>query len=330
MSHPFFGSALPIHSLDPDAPMREAGINDRQISSDRTRDPSPSFPSKPSFSRNRGRHSENASVGRRKRPGEVRTDLRCLLNNEIRQPGRVIDSLGITRRVVSDPLPRNPGVLDVELRACTPQSASVTTPPSSVGSDPSPKEKTPVKLFNVNSRARPYLGIYVKNAARVKEVSSSLSSVPQGLVAQDDVINTVPVTSVERPCPSPVALGKRFIQNHPPRIPRTPTAVVPIGTVQPTPFTTHLLKAQTYKSAHGQITVLPSRSLLVDFREGERRRGKKGNEVFIVDPTGMGVSSVIGLSPLRLLNCFDSGKSIQCTAPQHSMLLERSNRHLFN
>jgi hypothetical protein len=41
-----------------------------------------------------------------------------------------------------------------------------------------------------------------------------------------------------------------------------------------------------HKTVHGQVTILPSRSLLVDFREGERRRGKKGDQVFVADPDG--------------------------------------------
>jgi polo-like kinase 4 len=52
------------------------------------------------------------------------------------------------------------------------------------------------------------------------------------------------------------------------------------------------LKPQVHKTIHGQLTILPSRSLLVDFREGERRRGKKGDEVFVVDPSGKEVSPV--------------------------------------
>ncbi|KAI0769454.1 kinase-like domain-containing protein [Trametes elegans] len=46
------------------------------------------------------------------------------------------------------------------------------------------------------------------------------------------------------------------------------------------------LKPQTHKVARGQLVILPSRSLLVDFREGERRRGGKGREVMVISPDG--------------------------------------------
>ncbi|KAJ3821787.1 kinase-like domain-containing protein [Lentinula raphanica] len=61
---------------------------------------------------------------------------------------------------------------------------------------------------------------------------------------------------------------------------------LPIGTTRPSAFNTSLLSAQTHKTANGQITILPSRSLLVDFRQGERRRGNPGTEVFVVSPDG--------------------------------------------
>ncbi|KAI0661363.1 kinase-like domain-containing protein [Cubamyces menziesii] len=46
------------------------------------------------------------------------------------------------------------------------------------------------------------------------------------------------------------------------------------------------LKPQTYKISRGQLVVLPSRSLLVDFREGERRKGGTGKEVLVINPEG--------------------------------------------
>ncbi|KAJ8072322.1 hypothetical protein PM082_015881 [Marasmius tenuissimus] len=64
------------------------------------------------------------------------------------------------------------------------------------------------------------------------------------------------------------------------------TTILPIGTVRPTAFSTTLLSPRVHKTVNGQITILPSRSALVDFREGERRRGRRGVEVFVVSPTG--------------------------------------------
>ncbi len=57
------------------------------------------------------------------------------------------------------------------------------------------------------------------------------------------------------------------------------------------PFSTSLLSPKTHKLAHGQLVVLPSRSVLVDFREGERRKGRKGDEVMVVSPIGDQVKS---------------------------------------
>lgn len=65
---------------------------------------------------------------------------------------------------------------------------------------------------------------------------------------------------------------------------------LPIGTSRPLHFNTSLLNPKTHKSANGQITILPSRSLLIDFRENERRRGSKGDDVLLIDSTGTMVS----------------------------------------
>ncbi|KAJ7147483.1 kinase-like domain-containing protein [Mycena crocata] len=62
--------------------------------------------------------------------------------------------------------------------------------------------------------------------------------------------------------------------------------ILPIGTTSPVPFTTALLSPEIHKTVHGQISVLPSHSMLVDLREGERRRGQKGTEVLLIDSQG--------------------------------------------
>ncbi|KAJ7780585.1 kinase-like domain-containing protein [Mycena maculata] len=61
---------------------------------------------------------------------------------------------------------------------------------------------------------------------------------------------------------------------------------IPVGTTRPLPFTTALLSPDVHKTVHGQISVLPSSSLLVDLRGGERRRGQKGVEVLLINPQG--------------------------------------------
>jgi hypothetical protein len=56
-------------------------------------------------------------------------------------------------------------------------------------------------------------------------------------------------------------------------------------------LSTSLLSPKTHKLANGQLVILPSRSVLVDFREGERKKGRKGDEVMVVSPTGDQVKS---------------------------------------
>ena len=51
------------------------------------------------------------------------------------------------------------------------------------------------------------------------------------------------------------------------------------------------LTPKTHKLSNGNVTVLPSKALLVDFREGERRKGRKGDQVFVVNPDGKMVKS---------------------------------------
>lgn len=58
------------------------------------------------------------------------------------------------------------------------------------------------------------------------------------------------------------------------------------------PLSTSLLPPKTHKLAGGQLAILPSRSVLVDFREGERRTGRKGDEVLVVSPNGDQVKAV--------------------------------------
>ncbi|KAI9465437.1 hypothetical protein BJY52DRAFT_1113705 [Lactarius psammicola] len=65
--------------------------------------------------------------------------------------------------------------------------------------------------------------------------------------------------------------------------PLLPTPSEPSGRE---PLSTSLLSSKTHKLAHGQLVILPSRSVLVDFREGERRKGRKGDEVMVVSPIG--------------------------------------------
>lgn len=60
-----------------------------------------------------------------------------------------------------------------------------------------------------------------------------------------------------------------------------PTSVPRLNTAYLVPY--------THKIGSGNVTVLPSLSLLVDLREGERRKGWKGNEVLVISPDGTDV-----------------------------------------
>lgn len=69
------------------------------------------------------------------------------------------------------------------------------------------------------------------------------------------------------------------------------TVGMPVDSTKPPILNTEYLSPGTYKTMKGQVTVLhSSRSLLVDFREGERRKGRKGDEVIVIAPDGYTVS----------------------------------------
>lgn len=53
-----------------------------------------------------------------------------------------------------------------------------------------------------------------------------------------------------------------------------------------TPLNTAYLSPKMHKLTSGNVTVLPSKALLVDFREGERRKGRKGDRVLVISSDG--------------------------------------------
>jgi polo-like kinase 4 len=75
-----------------------------------------------------------------------------------------------------------------------------------------------------------------------------------------------------------------------------PLTSLPIGTTRPTQFNTLGLNSQTHKTAYGQVTILPSHALLVDFRESQRRKGFKGDEVILIDSDGSMVGAYVGMN----------------------------------
>jgi len=108
------------------------------------------------------------------------------------------------------------------------------------------------------------------------------------------IMDTVVPESHSTPAATkPNAIPKR-VSSSPTRLPPSEPPYHPFdnppskGTNVPRPklFDTSFLPPQTHKVGRGQLVVLPSRTLLVDFREGERRQGRQGIEVFTIGPDG--------------------------------------------
>lgn len=71
---------------------------------------------------------------------------------------------------------------------------------------------------------------------------------------------------------------------HPIPIPRTsPPKALQVAPLLP----------QTHKTANGQLVILPSRYLMVDLREGDRRAGGRGDRIICVSPEGQEVSGYL-------------------------------------
>ncbi|ESK94020.1 serine threonine protein kinase [Moniliophthora roreri MCA 2997] len=88
---------------------------------------------------------------------------------------------------------------------------------------------------------------------------------------------------------------------------------LPIGTSRPSAFSATSLPPRAHKTVNGNIIILSSRSLLVDFREGERRRGQKGSEVLLVNPAG---------DTVEVYEAPDIATPINLTVPTASHALE--------
>ncbi|KAI5896605.1 uncharacterized protein SCHCODRAFT_02569377 [Schizophyllum commune H4-8] len=112
-----------------------------------------------------------------------------------------------------------------------------------------------------------------------------VSSTPSDKLTLAEVEPAQPTTAYAPQAHS--ATPSHRIQSTVPSRPAQPVhSPLPIGTVRPTLFSTHLMAPKSHKALHGQVTVLPSRSLLIDFREAERRRGAKGTTVLVVGGDG--------------------------------------------
>ncbi|KAK0221803.1 hypothetical protein IW262DRAFT_931587 [Armillaria fumosa] len=189
-------------------------------------------------------------VGNRKSLSVVRNvDLRRLLSNEITITKSMPDP---DRRVVSDPLPRRPSTLSRELPIVSPSGRNFGTNVTS--------------LTRLESESRePYS--QTRPLATRSLCEPGATTIPTNNPPLEDEESTR--TTMSKPHKT-----------------MTGTNLIPIGTTRPIAFTTSVLNQRSHKTVHGQVTILPSRSLLVDFREGERRRGRAGDEVLIISPEG--------------------------------------------
>ncbi|KZT73741.1 hypothetical protein DAEQUDRAFT_807948 [Daedalea quercina L-15889] len=104
----------------------------------------------------------------------------------------------------------------------------------------------------------------------------SLGQASRAASAASALPESMPRQVLELP---PLHAGRRAASA--PRVAVPPQISPPEGMIS-----TAYLSPQTHKVAHGQLVILPSKSLLVDFREGDRRRGKRGNEVLLISPGG--------------------------------------------
>lgn len=95
------------------------------------------------------------------------------------------------------------------------------------------------------------------------------------------------------------------------------------GSTKPIKFDTFALTPKTHKTTHGILTILPTGSLLVDFRESQRRQKRKGTEVLLISPDGRKVRRE-EFATHRHLNIFLVDRSVRCSTSQYSVLLNSS------
>ncbi|KAF9049660.1 hypothetical protein BDZ89DRAFT_1126603 [Hymenopellis radicata] len=184
-------------------------------------------------------------------------DLRKLLSDEISATKALPDVSQPANRIVSDPLPRRPSTFAKELGAVIGSKRGASL-------EPKPLVASSSLAFS--------------NLARGRRARATSSSDSPRRASEKKLL-------IARPR-SPLDASDSDREHD-----TTPQSCIrlPIGTVRPTPLTTSLLNPRSHKTVQGHVTVLPSRSLLVDFREGERRRGNPGDHVFIVSPDGLNI-----------------------------------------
>lgn len=181
----------------------------------------------------------------------VNTDLRNLLCNEITTSVKSPLVSGPTRRIVSDPIPCTGAIAEERKNYSNNRPLLV------------PSFATPPPIaVNIDDE---------ETSSIVSRLNTPLLVTSHGSL---DVID-----ATRRQTPGHTNAGS----------PMSATTL-PIGTTRPMRFNTSGLNSQTHKTAYGQVTILPSHALLVDFRESQRRKGLKGDEVIRIDSDGSTIS----------------------------------------
>jgi hypothetical protein len=212
----------------------------------------------PASPRTRYRHHNNISSQRGPSPPPslvakptIGSDLRRLLSDEISSSSyHLTKETKTNRRVVSDPAPAR----DAEEKRRRLGSLRIISQPHSM---------EPRHLVN----ALRMTGVH-KSSQERREYSKRS---PPDLGHQDE-----PHSALKSPGIS--LLSPDQTQE---------SIILPIGTTKPSPLTTDHLLSRIHKTPSGYINVLPSHSLLVDFREGLRRSGQRGDEVLVIEPDGL-------------------------------------------
>jgi hypothetical protein len=169
----------------------------------------------------------------------------------------------------------------------------IALPVSSVCSDPLPDRSVPLKKDR--SLKESVSSSDYSSASTSGSVYDDTTKAPKHAAPQSLGIRTTEVQTTVAKIPLPRILDIRPLITKPtqPRDASPPDApctvsMEPVLSMlgKPARFSTQYLTAQTQKLLRGQVTVLPSKSLLIDLREGERRKGRKGEEVLVVSPDG--------------------------------------------
>ncbi|KAH9950661.1 kinase-like domain-containing protein [Amylocystis lapponica] len=224
-------------------------------------------------------------------------DLRNVLSNEFPRALR-LPAASWTRRVVSAPQSGRTSTTD-HLKpygsAFTARILSVPATPALTvdsGSLPSTRSITTVVEsydLGLNKRCRspiayPLIGVLGRRDVDGPLPKNSRSALPS--VVKEHSLKSLSIPEDTKHTAVALPSGHSSLRLH--RFP--PVSAVSASSNCPTIFTSSYLNPQTHKVSQGQLVVLPSQSILVDFREGERRKGRKGDKVIVVSPNGMMIS----------------------------------------